>query len=177
MATRPDMQKAIDHYILNFKVDSKPCKKISFNCAARLSLALNAGGYTISDAKDPSRVHNSEKNHIHKWDKGDNEVSTVPHFVGAEDMYKHLQQSFSFRRLRSTKGSSIRQQIAQQKGILFFENCFKRYKKDKTKKGDHIDIWNGVNYGNEMIGTDAAGRTGRGEDLFSKASKVFFLPI
>lgn len=177
MADKPDVAKMLEYFKQNFKLDTTPCKKIKYNCAVRLSLALNAGGFSVGDYKDLSRVHNSEKNHSHKWDKVISDASTVPHLVSAENMYDHLRGKFSsFHQVHKIRHGSKRSQIAHQKGVLFFENCFTR-KGQSSKRGDHIDIWDGVNYGNEILGIDAAGRSGSGEDLFSKARKVYFLRL
>lgn len=87
MAATLDFQKTLDDYSRTFEKDHQPCKKVSYNCAVRLSLAMHAGGFTISGYKEPKRVHNSEKNHIHEWDRVATDASTVPHLVAAEDLF------------------------------------------------------------------------------------------
>ena len=77
MADKPDGAKTLEYFKQNFMLDSKPCKKIKYNCAVRLSLALNAGGFSVSDYKDSARVHNSKKNHSHKWVNFQSKIHTV----------------------------------------------------------------------------------------------------
>jgi len=177
MAGPPEIDSMLEYYVRNFKVDHKPCKQVTYNCAVRLSLALNAGGMAIGDGNNPGRVHNSSTNHSHRWDKAQTDVSTVPHFVGADDLYGYLKRELpSFHRLIPVKGRNVRQQIQGQKGVVYFKNCFTRGSQ-KQKRGDHIDVWNGSQYGNELLGIDAAGRSSTSEDLFSRAQEVWFLRL
>ena len=177
MAGTPKVDTMLEYYVKNFRVDHKPCKQVTYNCAVRLSLALNAGGMSIGDGRNPDRVHNSSTNHSHRWDKTPTDASTVPHFVGAEDLYAFLKRELpAFHRLIPVKGRNLRQQIQGQKGVVYFKNCFTRGNQ-KQKRGDHIDIWNGSQYGNELLGIDAAGRSSAREDLFSRAQEVWFLRL
>lgn len=177
MAGVPNVNKMLEYYVRNFKADHKPCKQVTYNCAVRLSLALNAGGMNVGDGRNPDRVHNSRTNHSHRWDKTQTDASTVPHFVGAEDLYAFLKNALpGFHRLIPVMGRNLRQQIQGQKGVVYFKDCFTRGSQ-KQKRGDHIDIWNGGQYGNELLGIDAAGRSGASDDLFSCAQEVWFLRL
>jgi len=177
MAKKPFFQNVLNYYSCTLRLDTRPCKEVKFNCAVRLSLALNAGGFSVSDYVDKSRLHNSDKNHSHKWDKTRNDASTVPHLVAAEELYDHLKLKFPlFREVAPAKGQTARQVIDNCNGVVYFEDCFRRAP-GKSKDGDHIDIWDGKKYGNEMLGIGASGRPNATEDLFSKARRVFFLPL
>ncbi len=70
------------------------------------------------------------------------------------------------------------EQITGQTGIVYFNNCFIR-DGSTAQVGDHIDLFNGQNYFNDVNGVLAGGNesVGRVNYLFGSADQVWFWPL
>jgi hypothetical protein len=53
-------------------------------------------------------------------------------------------------------------------GIIYFNNCFTR---TSGGAGDHIDLWNGTQYMNQVFRIGAGGNAGPADDLFSRSNR------
>lgn len=163
--SRPEfrlVQAAYQSYLL----DSKPCKGIKYNCAARMSVALGRCGWSTEKFPKQARVHKG---------RASCQVN-IPHIIGARELAKHLRDTFGL--TRRFKGRALREakkSLSGQRGIIYFDDCFKR---DDGSAGDHIDIWDGRRYFNEVISEDAAGRRGRRhKSLFDLSDEVWFIAL
>jgi hypothetical protein len=154
----------------NYRSDSQPCKSpgIANQCAVRMSLALVRHGFSLDDFPDQRRVHRGRSRCA---------LGEDPHVVGADELHRYLARVWDAA-LRGS-GAEIRRQIAGQKGVVYFNNCFHRgTDPDGEKRGDHIDLWTGENYYNQLLRVSAGGTARVGTDLFAAASFVrfFWLP-
>lgn len=161
------MLKQYEKYL----VDSKPCKYGYTNqCAVRLSLALSNCGMTyerFGEVSSEKRIHQGREKC---------QLEDVPHIVGADELHLYLRLVWDTG--IEGKGNEIKDKITFLRGIVYFNNCFKRKKTDTSMQGDHIDLWTGTKYYNQVIHVGAGGDAGAKADLFSRADYVrfFWLP-
>jgi hypothetical protein len=133
-----------------------------------MSLALVRNGFDFGSFHNQRRIHQGRTG-CH--------LGGEAHVVGANELHQYLVSVWDTG-LRGS-GGAIRAQIADTPGIVFFNNCFHRgTDAEGTNTGDHIDLWNGANYYNQILGIGAGGTARAGADLFSRASFVrfFWLP-
>lgn len=93
-------------------------------CAIRLSMALN-GERTLTVDKgtytEPKCAHG--------------------HARGAESLANWLYDKIGRPKIY-TDGADAKKKIAGKNGIIFFKDCFQR-DGEATRRGDHIDLWDG----------------------------------
>jgi Type VI secretion system (T6SS), amidase effector protein 4 len=153
-----------------YRTDARPCKNPSIDnqCAVRMSLALVRNGFSFDSFANQRRIHSG---------RASCQLGDEAHVVGANELHLYLVSQWDTG-LRGA-GGDIRTQIAGTPGIVYFNNCFHRgTDAEGTNTGDHIDLWNGTNYYNQILGIGAGGNARAGTDLFSRASYVryFWLP-
>lgn len=150
-----------------YKNDSAPCKheNIPNQCAVRLSLAMVRCGFSVELFEDQPRVHRGRA--ACRLDD--------PHIVGADEFHKFLMSVWDTG--LKGKGSEIKEKIKGKPGIVYFDNCFKRAD-ESGRRGDHIDLWTGEKYYNQILYLKAGGDTTPKSDLFARADFVrfFWLP-
>ena len=164
---RPSYFKLKEHYD-NYLSDRKPCKFGYPNqCAIRLSLALSKCGMTFERFKDQNRIHQGRA----KCQLGD-----APHIVGAEELKDFLVSVWDTG--AKDKSAVMKDKILFTRGIIYFNDCYKKNEKDVGMTGDHIDLWTGTKYYNQVLAIGAGGNAGAKTDLFSRANYVqfFWLP-
>jgi Type VI secretion system (T6SS), amidase effector protein 4 len=151
-----------------YRTDGHPCKNPSIHnqCAVRMSLALGRNGFSFENFHDQPRIHHG---------RTDCQLGDEPHLVGADELHRFIMQMWDAGQRDS--GSEIRSRIAGLPGIIYFNNCFARTE-GGARTGDHIDLWNGSQIYNQVLGISAGGSVAAGTDLFSRASFVrfFWLP-
>jgi hypothetical protein len=156
--------------------DSSPCEdnRIEHQCAVRLSVAMVRCGFTIrdEDVPDPRRIHRGRTS------------CRIPedHLVGAQELERTLVKLWGpgdvFRGRAATGAASS---LTGRLGIIYFNNCFTKRGQSQAG-GDHIDLWNGSNYLNMLLGIGAGGNAGARDDLFSRSGnsgyyiRFFVLP-
>ena len=153
-----------------YRNDTAPCKSpsITNQCAVRMSVALVNNGFDFDAFPAQRRVHRG---------RASCRLGDLPHVVGANELHLYLQQVWDAG-LRGS-GADIHRQIANVKGVVFFNNCFHRSTDaEGTNTGDHIDLWNGTDYYNHILGISAGGNARASTNLFNRASFVrfFWLP-
>jgi hypothetical protein len=132
-----------------------------------MSLALGRNGFTFDEFPRQRRIHSGRPGC---------QLGTEPHIVGADELHRYLAQVWD----TGTRGhgADFRGQIAGMKGVIYFNNCFHRSTDpDGESRGDHIDLWNGENYYNELLRVSAGGTARVGTDLFAAASFVRFFAL
>ncbi len=152
----------------NYLTDSKPCKYGYKNqCAIRMSLALANCGLTFERFQNQARIHQGRKECL---------LGETPHIVGADEL--HLFLATIWDTGVTDSGSAMKEMIKNKCGIIYFNNCFKRNQSDTSLRGDHIDLWTGEKYYNQILKIGAGGDAGTKSDLFSRADFVrfFWLP-
>lgn len=150
-----------------YRNDSRPCKNgVTNQCAVRMSLALFKSGFSFGTFPDQKRIHSGKKGC--KLDK-------VPHILGADELHQYLMQVWDAG--EKGKGVKIKEDIKGRTGIVYFNNCFKKKSTDTSKTGDHIDLWNGEQYYNQILGIGAGGNAKASSDLFNLASYVRFFSL
>jgi Type VI secretion system (T6SS), amidase effector protein 4 len=151
-----------------YRTDNHPCKNPSIHnqCAVRMSLALGRNGFSFEDFHNQSRIHQG---------RSSCQLGDEPHLVGADELHRYLTDVWDTGQ-RGT-GSEIRARIAGLPGIIYFNNCFARTQ-GGARTGDHIDLWDGTQYYNQILAVGAGGNARAGTDLFSRADFVrfFWLP-
>ncbi|REJ77944.1 MAG: hypothetical protein DWQ47_16430 [Acidobacteria bacterium] len=152
----------------DYKVDNAPCKAgVTNQCAVRMSVALNRCGFDLEAFKNQKRIHKNRKSC----------KLTVPHVLGARELAKYLSESWG-PPIKFAGGGveSAPFVFHRRKGVIYFDNCFIR--KGQTKKtGDHIDLWTGITYYNEIIKVSAGGSAQVGTPLFGESKEVWFFPL
>ena len=152
----------------DYATDSAPCKDpaITNQCAVRLSVALSRCGVDLLGFPDRRRVHSGRQRC--RLDRD--------HVVGAEELGRYLLGILGApRRFNAQQADDARGALAGQRGIIYFNNCFRRSTGAQT--GDHIDLFDGNRYYNEIIRVGAGGDAGTRTDLFHRANQVWFLPL
>jgi hypothetical protein len=168
------MQKAYDAYWS----DRKPCKgriegrSIENQCAVRMSIALERCGFSLRgfghlrDRNNHRRVHRSRRGC----------QVQVPHVLGAEELARYLDAAIGFNddfRRRTLDDAAA--SLAGRPGIVYFNNCFTR-RGDSSRRGDHIDLWDGNETYNQKQGGSTAAE-GPDTGLFGNADRIKFMPL
>lgn len=153
----------------DYRADTMPCKYpgIENQCAVRMSLALVRNGFSLDNFPEQRRIHRGRSQCVVEDD----------HIVGADELHQYLVRVWDAG-LRGT-GSAILPQISGTPGIIYFNNCFHRSADaEGSNRGDHIDLWDGENYYNQILQVSAGGGTAVQSDLFATADYVrfFWLP-
>lgn len=160
------MQRAYETYKLD---GGRPCQAgVTNQCAVRMSIALGRSGFGLESFNPRNRVHHGITC----------KTDGVEHVLGAEELARFLQWSLfapSIYREKKKGGgcADAYSQISPSKGILYFNNCFTRGGEAK-KVGDHIDLFNGTQYYNQIIHPKAGGNESSIGDLFAAADAVWF---
>lgn len=132
-----------------------------------MSVALVRSGFTLSAFGEQARVHSG---------RGACQLS-VPHIVGARELADYLVQCWGEpRRFRGTGLANAQTSLRHFKGVIYFNNCFARVA-GGLRRGDHIDLWTGTEYYNEILRLGAGGDAGAGARLFDRADRVWFFPL
>jgi hypothetical protein len=150
-----------------YKNDPAPCKhdNIPNQCAVRLSLAMVRCGFSLELFEPQSRIHQGRESC--QLDDA--------HVVGADEFQRYLITVWETG--LKGKGGEIKEAIQGKPGIVYFDNCFKRAG-ESARRGDHIDLWTGEKFYNQIIYLKAGGDATPKSDLFARADFVrfFWLP-
>ena len=159
------MNRGYQDYI----IDSAPCKAgVTNQCAVRMSVALERCGFSLSAFDPPNRVHSGRSRcHLDR-----------PHVLGAKELARYLSRMWGEpEKFRGSAAHSANETLAERRGVIYFNNCFKRKKTDTVRKGDHIDLWTGSQYYNNIIHVGAGGDARSGARLFRRSDAVWFFPL
>ncbi len=169
---RPQFFRVLEMY-QPYKIDNKPCKQhVPNQCAVRLSVALQRAGLTLSLFRDRKRIHQGEA-HEYSAACGFNRE----HILGAQELADFLRQIWNAPRVFSgAAANDARAILAGMTGVVFFKDCFTR-KTGEQKIGDHIDLFDGARYFNEVIALSAGGNAGAASDLFGLATEIWFFHL
>ena len=168
----------MDKAYQDYHKDSRPCKDPAtcYQCAVRMSIALGRCGFGLESFSPRVRVH---------WHRHACRLS-IPHAIGARELGLFLRERLlTYETFMKENRFSAAQKIRDQKGIIYFNNCFFRTlkdgnggkKKETTKKGCHIDFWNGRQYYNEILEIGAGSPTDKDPSLFTAADEVWFFGL
>lgn len=152
----------------DYKMDNAPCKAgVTNQCAVRMSVALKRCGFDLHAFKNQRRIHKNRRSCKLK----------VPHLLGARELAKYLAQMWGAPEKYVGDGvNSAAFALTGRRGVIYFDNCFIR--KGSTKKtGDHIDLWTGKTYYNEIIKVSAGGSAQVGTPLFGESKEVWFYSL
>lgn len=160
-----DMVRAYEDY----RMDSAPCKGgVTNQCAVRMSVALGRCGFSLGAFEPHHRVHEGRMRCQLTW----------PHVLGARELAGYLTRMWGApETFRGSAAHSAGGTLAGRTGVVYFDNCFKRNRTDTRATGDHIDLWNGTQYYNQIIHVAAGGSAGVGAGLFGLAEAVWFYPL
>jgi hypothetical protein len=127
-----------------------------------MSLALYRSGFTFESFPHQARIHHG---------RTVCQLGDEPHLVGANELHSFLIRVWN-PGIR-WRGSDILTQIQGRSGIVYFNNCFHRSSDpDGTNRGDHIDLWDGSQIYNQILGV-----TDDGDNLFGRADYVRFFAL
>jgi hypothetical protein len=157
------MQQAYEDY----KQNTSPAGLTPKNqCAVRMSLALGRCGFSLDAFPDQRRV--ISKQHL-----------PVPYVQGAKELADYLQTMWGAPQVFRRNLNTVAQTLNNQKGIVYFNNCFHRADDPEgTRQGDHIDLWNGTHYYNQVYHLRAGmeDRLSSGP-LFTSSDSVWFFRL
>lgn len=160
------LQRAYDEYVGN----SAPCGRgITNQCAVRMSIALGRSGFGLEGFPDRSRVHSGN---------GQCNTGGMPHVLGAHELAVWLSRSLGSPLIIRPEGGGTGcahafAQIRGKRGIVYFNDCFRRGG-STVQTGDHIDLFNGTQYYNQVLHPRAGGDETTGGDLFGRSNQVWF---
>lgn len=157
------MREAYDAY----RADNAPCKAgVTNQCAVRMSIAMVRCGLDFQAFENQRRVHRGRSRC----------GTTIPHVLGANELADYLKVLLGEPR-KFDEGVDAETALRGQRGIIYFDNCFTR-SGQSSKRGDHIDLWTGSNYYNEVISVGAGGDAGVNARLFRRSDDgVWFWPL
>ena len=128
-------------------------------CAIRMSLALSLNGFSFDRFPDKSRLKIGGRTGI-----------LVPHVYGAYELAAYLKKEWgppiSFRGKAKEIAQGI---ISGKRGVLYFNNC--------SGTGDHIDLWNGAEFYNQILGVSAHVGYSSKRNLFYKSDTIWFWEV
>ena len=102
---------------------------------------------------------------------------TVLHVLGAQELANYLRQRWGApEQFRGATLPNARTSLRSHRGIVYFNNCFRR-ERGGPMVGDHIDLWTGTQYYNQIIRIGAGGDARTGASLFDRADAVWFFPL
>ena len=130
------LEKAYEDY----RINPQPAgTRYSNQCAVRMSIALGRCGFLIDGFPEKNRIKSTPD-------------LPVPYIVGAHELADYLQDIWGRPNIFRHELSHVPTSINGKTGIIYFNNCFHR-KNDKAgrNKGDHIDLWNGTYYYNQLL--------------------------
>ncbi len=135
---------------------------IANECAIRMSVALSLSGFSFETFANQNRVRSGGRTGL-----------PVPHVLGAQELAHYLRTVWGYPD-RPGLGSSAASSIEGRLGVIYFNNCFQR-SGEASRAGDHIDLWTGQEYYNQILSL-AAGVEDRSStgNLFNKADRVWF---
>ena len=160
------LQRAYEAY----RGNSRPCARgVANQCAVRMSIALGRAGFGLEGFTPRNRVHSGN---------GACATGGMSHVLAALELANFLKQGLGdpLTIREQTAGGGCAHafvQIRGQTGILYFNNCFTR-EGSTAQTGDHIDLFNGGQYYNEIIHPRAGGDETTGGSLFARADQVWF---
>lgn len=153
-----------------YRANSRPCQRGATNqCAVRMSIALGRAGIGLETFTPRERVHSGS---------GSCQTDGMSHVLGALELANFLSRALG----TPTKVNPARRgggcgnafgQISGRTGIVYFNNCFTR-EGSSVRTGDHIDLFNGTQYYNQIIHPQAGGDETTGGSLFGRADQVWF---
>jgi hypothetical protein len=166
---RPQYQYLARAY-QDYRTNSTPCQRgVANQCAVRMSIALARAGYGLEAFQPAQRVHSGD---------GACHTNGVPHVLAALELARFLRLGLGAPLLISPRAhgggcAHAFTQIRGQRGIVYFNNCFTRAGA-VVQSGDHIDLFDGQRYFNQIIHPHAGGDETTGGDLFGRADQVWF---
>ncbi len=135
-----------------------------------MSIALARAGFGLESFHPRNRIHDGIKCH----------TDGIPHVLGARELADFLKralfQPLVFRADKSGGCADAFQKITKRTGILYFNHCFTRAG-EKQKHGDHIDLFNGEKYYNQIIHPQSGGNEANVGSLFATSDQVWFWQI
>lgn len=164
---KPSFQLMASAY-QDYLTDSAPCKAdIKNQCAVRMSVALERCGFSLDAFDPPNRVHRGRRSC----------ELAVPHVVGAHELAKYLKKIWGeTQRFHGSTVDSASADLGGRPGVIYFNNCFRREAAGPST-GDHIDLWDGEHYYNQIIRVGAGGDAGVRAPLFERADAVWFFEL
>lgn len=152
----------------DYLIDSAPCKAgVRNQCAVRMSVALERCGLSLSAFQPQRRVHRNRRSC----------QLPTPHLLGAAELARYLRGLWGVTHtFRGVTLDEADDNLAGQQGIIYFNNCFRR-ERGGAKVGDHIDLWTGSQYFNQVIHVGAGGDAGADATLFDRADQVWFFRL
>ena len=100
----------------------------------------------------------------------------LPHVLGATELANYLEAMWSTThsfRGRANARSAF-ETLSGQRGIIYFNDCFRR---KNGSAGDHIDLWDGCEYWNQKLGISAGGGVDSRANLFNRSNGVRFFVL
>jgi hypothetical protein len=156
-----------------YRSNASPCRGGATNqCAVRMSIALGRAGFGLESFAPSNRVHS-----------GGTRCGTdnMRHVLGAEELANFLTLSLGAPltvrpRPRHSGCAHAIDQIRGQTGIVYFNNCFERAGSG-IRQGDHIDLFNGQQYYNQILHPRAGGTESTVGNLFGAADQIRFWAV
>ncbi len=140
--------------------DLRPGDNYVNECAVRLSIALSLNGFSFERFPDKKRLKNGGQTGI-----------PVPHVYGAEELANYLKREWGPPLTFDKKAVKIAQGvISGRRGVIYFNNC-------SGQRGDHIDLWTGMEFYNQIMGISAHAGYSTKRNLFLKSDKIYFWEI
>lgn len=152
-----------------YRRQSQPCQRgIANQCAVRMSIALGRAGFGLESFTPRGRVHSGN---------GRCDTDGMEHVLAALELANFLRRSLGapmeYRASHGEGCAAAFARLAGRTGIIYFDNCFQRAG-SAVQAGDHIDLFDGRQYYNQILHPRAGGDETTGGDLFRRAGQVWF---
>ena len=129
-----------------------------------MSVALLRCGFSLDAFQPQARVHRNRPAC----------QLSVPHVLGAQELANYLRQLWGAPEpFRGATLSIAQSSLQGRRGVIYFNNCFRR-EQGGPMVGDHIDLWTGNQYYNQIIHIGAGGDARAAASLFDRADAVWF---
>lgn len=156
----------------DYRSQSQPCRRGATNqCAARMSIALGRAGCGLEDFTPRARVHSGNARC---------QTDGIEHVMGALELANFLRRRLGppleHRPIAGGGCADAFARIRGSTGIVYFDNCFRR-EGSTVQAGDHIDLFDGRRYYNQILHPRAGGDETSGGDLFGRSGQVWFWPL
>lgn len=172
--SQPTFSKMLDAY-KDYRGNSNPCRRGQRNqCAIRMSIALVRNGFSLDNYGSPQLIHDNPQRC----------GTSFPHIAGANSLANYIGRLWGApRRFSGSRLPSARSTLQGKSGIIYFNNCFVRARDRTTngeeplQRGDHIDLWNGREYFNQILHARVGGNAAHNAPLFDRAQHIKFWPL
>lgn len=153
------MQRAYEDY----RINSRPAGAFPKNqCAVRMSIALGRCGFALDTLPKNLLQTNSSL--------------PFPYILLASELAKYLKKFWGNPVIFVNNLELAARSLYRKTGVIYFQDCFQREgDPEGSRNGDHIDLWNGYRYYNQIYNLRAGMEDQLSSgSLFARSKMIWF---